>query len=75
MFAYLDLWRLLTRTVAVDETLPSVASCGAVTPEVTATRVAVETCGCVMVAICWDLCPTVAAVDTAVWSVPWDCRL
>ena len=54
--------------------MPMVASCDAVTPDVTATSVAVETCGGVIVAICgrWV---TVAAAVTAVWSVLWACCL
>ena len=39
----------------------------------TATRVAADTCGCVIVAICCGRWVTVAAVDTVVWSVDWAC--
>ena len=43
---------IFTSTVAVEDTVPMEASCGAVTPVVTATSVAVETSGGVIVAIC-----------------------
>ena len=67
------LLQIFTSTVAVEETVPMVASCGAVTPDVTATRVAVETRGGVIVAICCGRWVTVAADVTAAWSVFWAC--